>query len=268
MDTHESIFARDAERFIATDLARGPWDPANCHGGAPAALLAAAVDAAPSLGPMQGARLTFDLQRPVPVGLPLDLTVTIAREGRRIQTLEASLRDGNTELVHCRALRIRTTALDLPDERPRPGPAVTPGPDGLHRFVGRDDRGLEGFWRAVDVRFVASTLNEPGEGIAWIRVLARLADGLELTPLARAAAASDFGNGIGAPLKMGPHRYINPDVSLALHRLPAGEWISSRAYAVAEEHGVGLATAELGDEDGVIGRSMQTLYVDEAPRSG
>ena len=265
MDT--PIFERDGERFVATELARGPWDPDSCHGGAPAALLAAAVDAAPTLAAMQVVRLTYDLQRPVPTSRPLDLDVEVTRDGKRIQVLDASLSADGVELVRCRALKIRTTELHLPDDRPRSAAGPATHPEQLKRFEGIDGR-LEGFWRAVDVRFISGMLNQPGDGQAWFRVIAPLADGVELTPIARVAAAADFGNGIGAPLAMGAHLYINPDITVAIHRLPVGDWVASRASAVADEHGIGLATAELSDEQGVIGTGLQTLYVDDAPAAG
>lgn len=265
MDT--PIFERDGEKFVATELARGPWDPDACHGGAPAALLAAAIETAPTLRAMQVVRLTYDLQRPVPTSTPLDLDVEVTRDGKRIQVIDAALRADGVELVRCRALKIRTTELALPDDRPRSAPGPTTLPDQLERFQGKDGE-LVGFWRAVDVRFITGMLNRPGDGQAWFRVIAPLAEGLVLTPIARVAAAADFGNGIGAPLTMERHLYINPDITVAVHRLPVGEWVASRAAAVADEHGIGLATAELSDEEGVIGTGLQTLYVDEAAPAG
>jgi hypothetical protein len=257
------IFERDGDVFVATTLARGPWDPDACHGGAPAALLAATIDATPSLVPMQVVRLTFELLRPVPVGVPLRRTTEVLREGKRVQTLEATLiddRDGQAAM-RVRALRIRTTALDLPEDRPVPAPAPTPGPDELERFDGLADWDAQGFWQAVDVRFVTGHLGVPGRGIAWFRVLAPIADGVELTPLARAAAAGDFGNGIGAPLPMGPFAYVNPDLTIDLHRLPEGAWVAADAQSVAQANGIGLATTTLADRRGAIGSALQSLFI-------
>jgi hypothetical protein len=258
------IFERDGSRYVATDAARGPWDPGACHGGAPAALLAAAIDAAPALVPMQGVRLAYDILRPVPTGRPLDLDVEVARHGKRVQALNATLVDAadGTELVRCRALRIRTGDIPLPEDRPRPAGPPNRGPDELERFAGLPWFQPDGFWHAVDVRFVTGMLGEPGEGIAWFRVLAPLAEGLPITPLGRAAAAGDFGNGIGAPVPMGPYRYVNPDLTIDLHRLPVGEWVALTANSVAEPTGVGLATSVLADQQGVIGSALQSLYVE------
>lgn len=261
MDT--PIFERDGDVFVATTLARGPWDPDACHGGAPAALLAATIDAMPSLVPMQAVRLTFELLRPVPVGAPLRLVTEVIREGKRVQNLQATLtddRDGQAA-IRVRALRMRTTTLDLPDDRPVPDASPNPGPEVLERFGGLPSWETEGFWQAVDVRFVTGYLGVPGRGIAWFRVLAPIADGIELTPLARAAAVGDFGNGIGAPLPMGPFAYVNPDLTIDLHRLPEGDWVAADARSVAETNGIGLARTTLSDRRGAIGAAMQSLFI-------
>ena len=79
-----SLFEQvDADRYLATELSRGPWDPDACHGGPPAALLAGALDAAVAafardeLGgdvSFFPARVTVELPRPVPLA---ELTVAI-----------------------------------------------------------------------------------------------------------------------------------------------------------------------------------------------
>lgn len=274
--SNQPVFHVDGATYVATSLARGPWDPRACHGGAPAALVAAAVDATPSLAPMQGVRLTYDLVRPVPVGVPLHLDTEVVREGRRIQVVDVRLATAteDVELVRCRALRVRTTALDLPVDRPRPDASIEVAPEDLPRVDGPLGPDRDGFWTAVDVRVVGGDLGDPGPGQGWFRLLAPLTDGigsagagacgaLEVTPLVRVAATGDFGNGIGAPLAMGAgHRYINPDLTIDVHRLPVDEWVSLVARSVAEPHGIGLTTGVLGDRRGVIGSSLQSLFID------
>ena len=263
------IFHLDGGRFVASVLARGPWDPRACHGGAPAALLAAAIDRTPAPVAMQGVRLTFDLLRPVPVGVPLHLDVEVVREGRRIQLVDATLTvaaDG-TELVRCRELRMRTTHLDLPADRPSPAAPLTAAPETLPRLAALPGVDSEGFWTAVDVRLVSGRLGDPGPGQGWFRVVAPLtdddgSDAPSLTPLARVAATGDFGNGIGAPLAMGPFRYLNPDLTVDVHRLPVDEWVSLEARSVADPAGIGLTTGTLGDRQGVLGSCLQSLFID------
>ena len=261
----QPIFHLDGDCYVASALARGPWDPDACHGGAPAALLAAAIDQAPAPVAMQGVRLTFDLLRPVPVGVPLRLDVDVVREGRRVQLIDARLTDADDgpELVRCRALRIRSTTLELPTERPVAAEVSAPPPASLPRVSGVPGVEGEGFWTAVDVRLVDGQLGRPGLGRGWFRILAPLTDGnLELTPLARVAATGDFGNGIGAPLAMGAFRYLNPDLTVDVHRLPVDEWVFLASRSVAEPAGVGLTTGTLGDRDGVLGTCLQSLFID------
>lgn len=256
----DPVFTRTEDGWSATELARGPWHPEQCHGGAPAALLAALVDTVASPTPMQGVRLTLELLRPVPLG-PLRATTSVLRDGRRVQVVEVGLDDGvGNALVRGRALRIRTASLDLPDPV-QDGP-IPDGPDGLERFGGHDGWPV-GFWTALDVRMSMGELGQPGPGAAWFRFDVPLAEDVELTPLARVAAAADFGNGIGSPLEMGPWLYVNPDLTVSTHRLPEDEWVGIRASSVAQATGTGLTTTELFDRTGRIGTATQSLYIDQ-----
>ena len=57
--------------------------------------------------------------------------------------------------------------------------------------------------------------------------------------------------------------FINPDLTLYVHRLPEGEWIGLEAHTIAEPHGLGIADDRLHDERGYIGRAVQSLFIDE-----
>jgi len=41
----DPLYTADGDRFVPSEHTRGPWDPRHQHGGAPAALLARAVEA-------------------------------------------------------------------------------------------------------------------------------------------------------------------------------------------------------------------------------
>jgi len=49
--------------------------------------------------------------------------------------------------------------------------------------------------------------------------------GEEPTPLQRVAAASDFGNGVSSELDFAQYVFINPDLTVYLHRPAVGEWV-------------------------------------------
>ncbi len=42
----EAFYEREGERYVATELTRGPWDPGAQHAGPPAALLGREIPAA------------------------------------------------------------------------------------------------------------------------------------------------------------------------------------------------------------------------------
>lgn len=273
-----AVFDRDdagGPSFVATALARGPWDPGACHGGAPAALLAGLIDAAPSRAPMECVRLTFDLERPVPIDVPLHSSVEVVRDGQRVQMIDAALRlaaDGSglpagASVMRCRALRIRSGDVPVPDIAAQ-DEAPPRSPHDLPRFRGVDGWASGGFWDAVDVRFVRGMLGEAGPGAAWGRLMHPIAEGVTTTPLVRAAAVADFGNGVGSPLPMEQFIYINPDLTLHLHRQPVGVWIGIAAASVAQPTGIGLTTSTLFDTRGRIGSASQSLYVDSRRQEG
>jgi hypothetical protein len=260
----EVLFTRDGDRYVPTELARGPWDPESCHGGAPSALLAALVDGAPSLTDMQVVRLTYDIVRPVPLA-PVEVHLTTIREGKRIQVVEADLTtpDG-VELVRCRALRVRTREVAVPSDATDDTPAPSPGPEQAAREVARVGEAWgTGFWTAVEVRpTTGSVLGEPGPGTAWFRLTVPIAEGVPTTPIARVAAAADFGNGLAPPLAIDRFLYVNPDLTVDVHRLPIGEWVALDSRSVARPSGVGLTTSTLSDREGRLGTAMQSLFVE------
>lgn len=257
------LFERDGDRLTPTHLTVGPWDPGHCHGGAPAALVAHLVESTPTLVDMATVRLTIELLRPVTL-IPLTWSVHVLREGRRVQLLELTLEGEQGPVLRCRALKIRTTDLELPAGVEPDEPAPDPGPEGLPRYTGGDEW-PSGFHEALDLRVPGGHINQRGATTAWFRLLAPVLDDVPVSPLSRAAAAADFGNGLSSPLPMGPYVFVNPDVTLDLHREPESEWIAVRASTDIGRRGAGLSTSRLYDRHGPVGTALQSLYVDRAP---
>lgn len=263
MSDVDALFVADGDRFVPSPIARGPWSPEAQHGGAPAALLARCLERAGG-GDMHPARLTLELVRPVPIA-PLTVDTVVARPGRKVQIVEARLRAGETEVARASLLRIRRA--DLPVPPPPHAPPVAPPPpatgvDGIPPWI-------EATWRpafhrdAVEHRFVAGGFQTPGPATDWIRLKVPVVAGEAPTPLARVMAAADFGNGVSWVL----HRddgwqFINPDLTVYLHRLPVGEWVCLEAQSHMESHGVGLAESRLWDETGPLGRASQSLLLE------
>ena len=109
----DAIYTPDGDRFVPTDLARGPWTPDAQHGGAPAALLARAAERFEDGARTFVARLTIELLRPVPLA-PLIVRSRFARPGKKVQLVESSLVAGDTEVARCTALRMRRDEVPVP----------------------------------------------------------------------------------------------------------------------------------------------------------
>lgn len=266
-----AIFERDGDGdvFVGTWWSSGPWDPEATHGGAPAALLARAVERhAPEL-PDFVARLTIDLLRPVPVGRRIDVTTRTLRAGRKVAVVEAVCSVDGTDVATARALRIRRDDVPVPDAvvdadhletaPDAASPLLLFGP-GSDEVTGEDT--MPGFGQANEIRTVSGGFEEFGPATVWFRLRVPVVEGEPVTPLMRVAAAADFGNGISRVLDWERHLFINPDLTVALHRYPEGEWVALESVTRIEDQGVGQSESALYDERGRIGRAIQSLLVD------
>ena len=254
-----ALFERVFDRFLPTPLSLGPWSAHALHGGPTAALLARAIEQFEGGEGKLVARITLELLRPVPLS-PLEVRTRLVRPGRKVQLVEAALFSEEYEVARATGLRIRMENVQLPPNLPMDEPVVAPPEGGAEAM--RVGEFLEGFHSlAVEHRFVKGQLSTPGPATDWIRLKVPLLDDEEPSPLTRVCAAADFGNGASAVLPAS-HTYINPDLTIYLHRYPRGEWVCIDAHTRAEEHGIGLAESRLFDRDGPIGRAAQSIIIE------
>jgi Thioesterase-like superfamily len=260
----DALFTPDGGRFVPSEHARGPWDPAAMHGGPPAALMGGAMESLPTETAMVVVRTTVEILRPVPLH-PVAVSARIERNGRRVQLLSASLSDGDTELCRATAWRIRVTDLDFGDQRSE-RPAFA-GPDASTTHVPDSDE--PAFHRTgVEMRFARGAFTELGPSTVWMRLAMPVVAGQAPTPLQRALAAADFGNGVSTTVPWGEFLFINTDLTVYLHRQPEGGWVCLDASTDVDPQGVGVAHSRLYDEHGPIGRSLQALFVDRRHMAG
>lgn len=265
MSDGDAIFHPDGPgRYRPSELARGPWDPTAQHGGAPAALLAGALEAVHSDVPMAVLRLTYEFVRPVPL-TPLRVETRIARPGGRVQLVEALLHAEETDTVVCRAVALRVRRAEVPaPDGVDPAPQVPAPGDAAPVRMALFDAGPTMFARdGMEVRMARGAFDEVGPAVAWFRLRAPLVAGERPTPLQRLAAAADFGNGISSAVPWATHLFINPDLTIYVERLPQGEWVGLDAVTRVGGNGAGLAEGVLFDGRGRLGRSLQGLYVAE-----
>ncbi|MCZ7528055.1 MAG: thioesterase family protein [Acidimicrobiia bacterium] len=259
LELPDAVFHADGDRFVPTDLARGPWYPDAMHGGAPAALVARAAERFEPGPATFVARITLDMLRPVPMS-PLTVEATVLRPGKRVQIVDLALLAGGEAVVRARAVRLREAPVELPDDAVAAEP-VPPGPEGLPEIHPLEGLPI-GFHSVIEPRAVVGSFGEPGPATCWFRLRRPIVAGEETSPLVRAGAFSDFGNGLSSVLPFDSYLYINPDITLELHRRPEGEWLCLDARTWVEPNGVGMAENALHDARGRVGRAVQTLLVD------
>jgi hypothetical protein len=205
---------------------------------------------------MRLARVAVDILRPVPVALLTARTRTV-RSGKRVALLETVLESAGQEVLHARGWRIVVSG-DAPvitricDVSPIPASQAVP------RFPGGH---LDGYLAAIDWRFVSGSFDQPGPSQAWGRPRIPLIEGEELSPMSRTLLIADSGSGVSAALDATRYLFINVDLTVVLHRDPAGEWILLDALTTMGGTGTGLAETLLSDQSGVCGTAIQTLLV-------
>jgi len=271
----QTLFEPAGDGWLPTDLARGPWSPDALHGGPVAALLARAIEGCEPTPGAEVVRLTVDLLRPVPVA-PLRPVARLARAGRTVQHLDATLvtADGGLEVARARAVRIRTLTspppqLSAPSTAPLPGGPGAPGVPEVGATGQALVQGYPAFHnRGAELRFVDGGWGSLGRASVWVRLAAAVVPDEEPSPLQRVAAAADFGNGVSAVVPMQDHVFINPDLTVYLERPPAGEWVCLEAATRLGSPGIGLAQSLLWDERGVIGRALQSLVIEARATGG
>jgi hypothetical protein len=246
--------------FRSTAHTAGPWDAGAQHGGPPSALLGRAMLRCQPRPEMTIARFTCEILRSIPVA---DITVTarVARPGRSVELLEAVASASGREVARAAAWRVlRADSPAVPPRQPSPPPlpdadrpaGEQPGPPGGW---------LDGYMSAIEWRRVRGEFGVPGPGTVWTRMRYPLMPEEEPAPLERVLVSADSGNGVSGELDIRRYLFINPELTVHLHREPAGEWICLDAATTITPGGAGLATSCLSDLDGPVGVAAQSLFI-------
>lgn len=244
--------------FASTPATAGPWGPESQHGGPAAALLVRAFELTEPQPRSRIVRFAMEILRPVPVA-PLTVRTVVVRPGRRIALLRGVVEARGQEVLLAHAWRLRVPAepvAAVPDDfavPPIPPSASTSAWPGAY---------LDGYMSAIEWRPVVGSLGEPGPGVAWTRARLPLVAGEETSPFAGAALVADSGSGVSASVDFSKWLCINVDLTVSLHRDPAGEWVLLDSVTITDPGGSGLAVTRLADENGAVGRGLQTLVVD------
>ena len=251
------FFRLDNEWYLGNDGARGPWTADGCHGGPAAAAVARSAELA--VPDKQITRLTLDLFRPVPVS-GFRVQADVGRNGRRVATVSLTVLDRDDRpCATATALFIAaedigpvaTTAWEPPD-RQTACPAVFPKIQRGH--------GLQTFGDAVELMVPEPGPFRPGPNTMWMRA-PPLVEGEIPSAFQAICPIADCGNGFSRNEEATSVTFINPDLSINMHRAPVSEWIGASFVSRWERNSIGLASAILFDDAGPLGSAQQCLLL-------
>ena len=249
--------AVDDGRFESTPATAGPWSADAQHGGPPSALLARAFERLEPDPTQRLARLTVEILRPVPVRR-VTVAARVVRPGRRITLLEGALQVDGEDYLLARGWRIGRPPVPTPAGGARAGSPRLPGSGSPPAW---EQAFTDGYLRAVEVRQTSGDFAGAGPGAAWMRPRIPLVEGEEPSPFQRATIVADSGSGVSQGVDYRRWLAINVELTLSLHRDPAGEWIHLDSNTVVGADGTGRTDTVLGDRDGEFARVIQTLLV-------
>jgi hypothetical protein len=200
-------------------------------------------------------RFTCEILGPVPVG-EVVVEARVIRPGRSVELVEAVLSGGGRAAASARAWRVlRTEGPSVPSS-PAPPPELPDQP------IARTPAGwVDGYLSAIEWRPVHGEFGVPGPATVWSRLRYPLVPGEETSPLQRVLTVADSGNGLASELDIAKWQFINPELTVHLHREAVGEWICIAAWTTISTGGAGLAATALSDLEGPIGSGAQSLLV-------
>ncbi len=246
------------DTFRATICTQGPWNPQFQHGGPPGALLVRQIEQCAPRSEMMLARISIDILGPLPIATLL-AQARLVRPGKSVELLEATLEYEGRTVMRASGWRVR-----LPKEYP-PIAEIEAAPalpsEGAAQQL--ETEWQCGFLNATEWRFIHGGYTKPGDAIAWTRLRYPLIDGETPSPMQRLIAAADSANGISSPLDIRSWQFIPPELTIHAMRPPVGEWICLDARTQLQSEGTGLATSNLYDLQGFVGRSAQALFISQ-----
>ena len=247
--SNEPFFTRDGALFQPTPMSRGPWSPTSLHGRVMAGLLAQQIEQQCGEPDMLPVRFTIDMYR-LPDLSAAEVTVTPIREGRRIKVIDAEYIVAGVSMARATCQFLRQTEnpegkVWSPPNWDAPKPADITPPEN-HR------NGMGGMWATLPISGGWGEFS--AQKRLWMSEVRDCIDGEPLTPFVRVALAADFASPFANSGDQGLS-WINSDITVYLHRLPATRWIGFEVKNHGETRGVAIGECWLYDEEGPIGTS-------------
>jgi len=257
-----AFFHRSGDWLVGNDAARGPWSEDACHAGPVSGILAGAAEAL--VPEKQLVRLSANFFRPIPIsGFRCDSD--LIRSGRTTSIAKVELVDRNARVCASANCLFLATELNEFPTAAIPHPSFDTSITG--RFPLEETRhGKPMFGDFIDIRYPPGEDGDPGPTTLWMRVPS-IVSGEESSKFQSLCPLADCGNGISRNAEFTNISCLNPDLTVAIFRLPESDWIASQAISFWEHTGIGMSHAMLFDNSGPIGTALQSLVLRTAKQS-
>jgi len=240
----EPFFHRDGDAYVPTRQASGFWGPKdNLHARVMIGLFAHVIERQYGEPDLQPARLTVDLYR-LPDLTPVTVTTRLVRQGGRIRVVEAELFSSGVSSARASCQLLRRTQQPEAAIWTRPAWDAPPPEQVAPPEIPFTDK-----WEMRPIPSVG-----PGPRRTWLREVRPLVAGEAHTPFSRIATGIDYTSPIANSAEVGLE-FINSDVTLYLHRPPAGEWIGYEVTDHQSAEGIAIGHCVLHDIHGPVGFS-------------
>lgn len=247
----------DDHFYIGNDPARGPWSADACHAGPVTGAIARSFEAC--VADKQLMKLSVEILRPVPIA-GFRVEPEIIKSGRMVTTARATIKDQAGKLV-ATASSMHMQLQDL-----GPVPSVKDGLSSVEESEPGDfpikftRHGLPSFSTGIEILYPQGEDSEPGPTSLWMKALP-IVEGEQPSPFQSLCPLADCGNGISRNGELDQISFINPDITIVMHRAPQDVWLGTRSRSHWQSSGMGLAEATLFDSQGPIASVMQTLLL-------
>ena len=240
------FFTIEGDHYVPTTAGRGPWNPNSLHGRVIIGLLGHEIERLHGGPDYVPARLTVDMYR-LPDLSPVEVVTRAVRDGYRIKVIDAEFISGGISAGRATCQLLRKTERPegqvwTPPDWVVPKPADLPPPEPRNSIMG-------GMWAT---RHISGGFMTADRRRIWMSEVRELVGGRPLTPFSRVAVAADFASPASHAGDQGL-KYINTDVTIYLHREPAGEWVGFDVTDHGDTAGVAVGETRLYDEQGPIG---------------
>ena len=257
MGSRPAHFTAEADgTFAPTEFSRSRWGEDMLNGPAVVALAACALEQQYSVPGFIPARLTVDLFKAARK-LPTTTRTRLIRDGHRVRNAECEVRQGpDGGVIVARATLVQYRTSQAPPGLEWSGHTAftpPPGADGNSFYIGSDDAG----W---------SPTGAYHQNASRKRVYHRAIDavaGVDVTPFVRAVIVAEA-TSLVSNLGTRGIGYINGDLTVALSRLPVGEFIGVQGDSHWCADGISVGSATLFDDSGPFGTGLVTAIANPA----